>query len=383
MESRDDKLQAIFSALMLLVIISITISSCSQEKNANPEEPVFMNGADISVLPLLEDNGVLFSDEQGEADLFTILERHGFNSIRLKLWHTPTEPYNDLAHVKAMAQRIKAHDMHFMLDFHYSDWWADPQKQYKPAAWEELSFNLLRDSLYTYSKDVLHTLSAQGTQPGIVQIGNEIRPGLLWPDGRIDGEYDTPDQWDNLAALLTSARRGVLEGAADPSKTEIMIHFDNGGNNAICRKFFDSLAVRNVEYDLIGLSYYPKWHGPLDSLEANLADLNRRYGKPVMIVESAYPWTMEWADDQGNLWWTPDLAPGYEATVEGQVAYFENLRRIITNAPGGSGLYYWEPAWIAVEGLGTPWENATLFDFEGKALPALDAFTGHSTGEEE
>lgn len=382
MERQDDKLQNIVSALMLLLLIGLTISSCSKT-NSTAEEREFLNGADISVTPLLEDHGAVFSDEQGEADIFTILDRHGFNSIRLKLWHTPKEPYNDLAHVMAMAQRIKAQDMHFMLDFHYSDWWADPQKQYKPAAWEGLSFELLRDSLYTYSKDVLHALSAQGTQPGIVQIGNEIRPGMIWPDGRVDGEFNTAEQWNNLAALLASARKGVLDGAANPDDTQILIHFDNGGDNGLCRAFFDSLTVRGVEYDLIGLSYYPKWHGPLDSLEVNLADLHHRYNKPVLIVESAYPWTMEWADDQGNLWWTPDLAPGYEATPEGQTAYFENLRRIITNAPGGSGLYYWEPAWIAVEGVPTGWENATLFDFEGKALPALDAFAGHTTGEQE
>ena len=376
------RLKLMATVLTTALLALLLVAGCESVKRTPSAETLpFMNGADISVTPQLEDHGVVYSDDQGEADIFTILDRHGFNSIRLKIWHTPREAYNDLAHVKAMAQRIHAHDMYFMLDFHYSDWWADPQKQYKPAAWEELSFDLLQDSLYAYSRDVVHALDAQGTPPKLVQIGNEIRPGMLWPDGRVDGDFDTPAQWDNLAALLERARQGVLDGLTNPEGIEIVVHFDNGGNNTDCRKFYDSLKVRGVEFDIIGLSFYPKWHGTLDSLETNLADLSSRYSKDVMVVESAYPFTMGWNDDQGNIWgMEEDLHEGYAPTIEGQIAYFAELRRIVTSVPNGrgKGLYYWEPGMVSVEGVNSPWENVCLFDFDGKALPAMDAFTGQN-----
>ena len=355
--------------------------SCSSSKSGEKWHPGdFLNGADISSTPELEDRGVVYRDSLGEADIFTILDRHGFNSIRLKLWHTPKDGYNDLAHVAAMAKRIREHRMHFLLNFHYSDWWADPQKQITPAAWKDLDFATLKDSLYEYTRAVVRTLDEQGTPPQMVQIGNEIRPGMLWPLGEVDGKYDTAEQWDHLAELLAVARKGVYDGLKRLQDVKIMIHFDNGGNNAICRKFFDSLTVRDVQYDVIGLSFYPRWHGRLDSLESNLADLSKRYDKDVVVVESAYPFTLQWNDDQGNIMGSEtDLHEGYPATLEGQTEYFRELRRIVTSVPNGrgKGLYYWEPGLIAVKGGGSPWENVGLFDFTGNAVPAMDVFSGN------
>jgi arabinogalactan endo-1,4-beta-galactosidase len=370
------------SLIPLLTVV--LMNGCFSPAPDQGDTAEFLTGADLSSLPQLENHNAVFSDEEGEADAMTILHRHGFNSVRLKVWHTPKDPYNDLAGVAAMAKRVDALGMQFLLDFHYSDWWADPQKQYKPAAWDSLSFALLVDSVYAYTRAVVSTLDQQGTPPDMVQTGNEIRPGMLWPDGRVGGDYDTPEQWDKLAKLLIAARKGVYDGLSNPDDTRLMIHFDNGGNNTICRNFYDSLAVRGVEYDVIGLSFYPKWHGRLDSLEANLADLTARYEKDVAIVEAAYPFTLGWNDDQGNIWgMQEDLHEGYKPTVDGQAIYFAELRRIITSVPGnrGIGLYYWEPALTSADGYNSPWENACLFDFDGLALPAMDAFSGHWTPE--
>lgn len=364
---------------LLLPAVLLVASACGPE--ATPPEAAeapFVVGGDVSFLPQIEDHGGVYSDASGPRDLLALLKDHGFNAIRLKLWHTPAEPYNDLPRVLAMARRIDAAGMAFLLDLHYSDWWADPQKQVKPAAWGGLAFEALADSVHAYTRDVVRALADQGTPPAMVQIGNEIRPGLLWPDGRVDGEWDTPEQWDKLVALLRAGRRGVLDGspAAPPA---VLIHFDDGAKNDLGRHFFDRLAERAMEYDAIGLSFYPKWHGTLEQLRFNLADLSARYDKDVYVVETAYPWTFEWKDDAGNIMGTEaDLHAGYPPTVEGQSAFLRAVHETVRGVPGGrgKGIYYWAPEWIAVEGVPSAWENTTLFDFDGEALPSLDVFTG-------
>ncbi|MCL7976725.1 MAG: arabinogalactan endo-1,4-beta-galactosidase [marine benthic group bacterium] len=350
------------------------------DRAAYTELPEFLVGADISFLPELEDHGVVYSDADGEKDLLLLLRDHGFNAIRLKLWHSPETPYNTLDQVLGMARRIEDAGMLFLLDFHYSDSWADPQKQIKPAAWEGLPFGILADSVREYTRAVVEALARQGTPPEIVQIGNEIRPGLLWPEGRVDGEYDTPRQWDRLAMLLEAGILGTRGGSPD-SPPRIMIHFDNGAKNDMGRAFFDQLVERELDFDLIGLSFYPKWHGTLDELRYNLPDLASRYGKEIVVVETSYPWTMEWKDEAPNIMGTEeDLHPGYPPTKEGQVAFLTEVREAVQNVPGGrgAGVFYWAPEWVAVEGVDSHWENATLFDFEGRALPGLDAFAGEA-----
>lgn len=354
------------------------LAACAGLFQTEPAEPEFLIGGDISFLPEIEDHGGVYRDGEGEKDLLRLMKDHGFNAIRVKLWHTPDGPYNTLEQVKGMARRIDAAGMHFLLDIHYSDWWADPQKQVKPAAWNDLPFPVLVDSVYQYSRDVMASLQSQGTPPAMVQIGNEIRTGMLWPEGRVDGEFNTSEQWDRLVALLDAGRRGILDGAGN-QPPRIMIHFDNGAKNEMCRAFFDNLVNRGLEFDATGLSFYPKWHGSLEELAFNVPDLISRYGKDVYVVETAYPWTMEWSDEAGNIFGTEaDLHQGYPPTVDGQAAFLRDLREILQAVPGGQarGLYYWSPEWIAVEGVPSAWENAALFDFSGKALPGMDAFTG-------
>ena len=368
------------SRIVLPLVSLALLVGCTRSSPPEAEAPYFLIGGDISFLPEIEDHGGTYSDSGGAGDPVLLMREHGFNSIRLKLWHTPDGSYNTLDQVRKMAARIDAAGMHFLLDIHYSDWWADPQKQIKPAAWNGLSFETLVDSVYQYSHDVIASLRSQGTVPSMVQIGNEIRPGMLWPEGRVDGDYDTPEQWDRLVALLEAGRRGILDAAA-AERPQIMIHFDNGAKNEICRYFFDQLVERGLDFDVIGLSFYPKWHGTLDELRYNLADLTSRYDKDVYVVETAYPWTFDWRDEQGNILGSEaDLHEGYPPTVEGQSAFLSAVHDIVRNVPGGRGrgLYYWSPEWIAVEGVPSAWENATLFDFEGKMLPSMEAFTGRN-----
>jgi|GEM_PF-170892 len=342
----------------------------------------FVKGGDVSLIPQIEDLGGQYTVDGQPTDPLQILKDHGFTAIRLKLWHSPEEDYNTLEKVSAMARRIDSLGMQFMLDFHYSDTWADPGKQYKPEAWEGLPFETLVDSVYEYTKRVVRTLYDQGTTPDMVQIGNEIISGMLWDDGRVGGEYDTPAQWENLGDLVNAGIRGVEESCPVGDSVQIVIHIDRGGDNGGSRWFFDNLQAEGVDFDIIGQSFYPWWHGTLDDVRSNLNDLAVRYDKDIMVVETAYPWTLNGADNRGNIVGRANqLHEGYPASVNGQKAFLSDLMDIIRNVKNGrgKGIFYWAPTYISVQPLGSPWENLALFDFQGNALPSLDVFMADTT----
>jgi beta-galactosidase len=242
-----------------------------------------MMGADISFLPELENKGIRFSDRGVQKDAIQILKEHGFNYIRLRIFNDPAraEGYSpgkgfcDLEHTMQMAKRIRAAGMKFLLDFHYSDTWADPGKQFKPAAWKDKSFPELRQAVYEYTVSVLKALQGQGTEPDMVQVGNEINHGMIWPDGNIRHP-------DSLAQLIYEGIRGVRD--ATPT-VPVMLHMALGGQNDESHFFLDNMLSRGVAFDVIGLSYYPKWHGTLADLKYNVNDLAARYQKDVIIVE--------------------------------------------------------------------------------------------------
>lgn len=242
-----------------------------------------MLGADISFLPQLEQRGIRFSDKGVEKDAIQILKDHGFNYIRLRIFndpandsgYSPKKGFCNLDYTKQMAKRIKASGMKWLLDFHYSDTWADPGKQYKPAAWKGLSFTELKKALFDYTRQVMEELKAQGTTPDMVQIGNEINHGIVWPEGSVNNP-------DGLAQLINAGTAAVK--LVDP-KVVMMLHVALGGQNHESVHFIDQMLSRNVSFDVIGESYYPKWHGTLDDLRDNLNDLVSRYNKDVIVVE--------------------------------------------------------------------------------------------------
>jgi len=242
-----------------------------------------MIGADISFLPELEAKGTRFSDNGKEKDAIRLLKDHGFNYIRLRIFvnpadkkgYSPGKGFCGLDYTLGMAKRIREAGMKLLLDFHYSDYWADPQQQNRPAAWSGLDLKTLEDSVKTYTTRVLLALKHQGTMPAMVQVGNEINHGMLWPNGHIGN----PDQ---LAGLLKAGISGVE--AVDPAMP-VMIHLALGGQNQEAVFWLDNMIARGVRFDIIGLSYYPRWHGTLADLKANLSALRKRYNKPLAVAE--------------------------------------------------------------------------------------------------
>ncbi|MFH1689372.1 MAG: glycosyl hydrolase 53 family protein [Candidatus Eisenbacteria bacterium] len=332
-------------------------------------------GADLSFLPQLQSLGAEYSVDGAPGEPLGMFADHGFSLVRLRLWHTPAEPWHGLDATVAHAVAAKAAGHRLMLDLHYSDTWADPGHQSKPAAWEALAFPALVDSVYGYTNSVIGGFRDAGVLPDYVQIGNEITAGMLWDDGHVGGAWDTPQQWSQLGQLLAAGVSGVRDSLPEGEWPRIVIHVDSGGNNGACRWFFDGVTAEGVDFDVIGLSFYPWWHGTLGDLRANMHDLAARYGRRIMVVETAYPWTLEGNDSTGNFVdSSDDLHAGYDATPEGQEAFLTELMAIIESVPGGlgTGAAYWEPDYLTVPGgPGNPYENLTLFDFDGEALPAL------------
>jgi hypothetical protein len=240
-------------------------------------------GADISFLPQIEEHGSKFLENGVKKDAIGLLRDHGFNYIRLRIFVNPENekgyaPGKGFCGLKAtlnMAKRVKNAGMKLLLDFHYSDYWADPQQQFKPLAWNNLSYDILKDSVTQYTICVLKAMQQQGTMPDMVQVGNEINHGILWPDGHIGN----PDQ---LAGLLKAGINGVKYM---DEKIPVMMHLALGGQNKEAVFWLDNMLARGVEFDIIGLSYYARWHGTLDDLNDNLNDLAKRYHKPLNIVE--------------------------------------------------------------------------------------------------
>jgi beta-galactosidase len=245
-----------------------------------------MIGADISFLPELEAKGMKFKDKGVEKDAITILKEHGFNYVRLRIFHSPEKDsgyspkkgFCNLENTRQMARRIKAAGMKLLLDFHYSDYWADPEKQYKPEAWKNLSFPLLKDSVFEYTKRVMKELKDQGTLPDMVQVGNEINHGMIWPEGHIQN-------FDSLALLIDAGSKGVR--AIDAS-VPIMLHIALGGQQDETLFFFDNMLAKGLQFDVIGMSYYPKWHGTLDDLRNNLSNMAHRYEQDIIVVEYSH-----------------------------------------------------------------------------------------------
>ncbi|MGB7539656.1 MAG: glycosyl hydrolase 53 family protein, partial [Anaerolineales bacterium] len=295
---------------------------------------------------------------------------------------------NDLVKTVAIARRAKALGLKFFLDFHYSDWWADPSKQNKTKAWADLHGEALTAAVYDYTANVLRTLAKAGAMPDMVELGNEINGGILWPDGGTGGPASEGfGGYDGLANLLAAGAKAVRD--VDPNsgnaarRARIVLHLADGGDNALYKRVFDELTKRNVDFDVIGLSYYSYWHGTLNAFRNNMNDISARYGKDVVVAEAAYAWTLEDADSAPNLFKEGEQKPGgYKATLLGQATAIRDVIDAVNKVPKGRGLgiFYWEPEWYAVPGAGwqtgegDAWDNQALFDSKGNALPSLGVF---------
>ncbi len=361
----------------------------------------FIKGMDVSSLPELEKLGAVFYDKDGdERNLLSVLREYGTNAVRLRLWNNPYsaegEPYgagtNDLETVMEMAKRVQEHGMDILLNLHYSDFWADPGKQIKPKAWADFTGKRLESAVYDYTVAVLREFQREGIVLNMVQVGNELSNGLLWPDGK-------RPNYETIALLVNAGIHGVRD--IDPD-IPIMIHLDNGGNNELYQDWFDNYFANDGEdFDVIGLSYYPFWHGSLADLEYNMCDLAVRYGKELVVAEVSMGYTMEdyasyeklKPSRRKGMATKPELVAGieYPMTKQGQSDFMEDFMKRVSRVPNGlgKGFFYWEPAWIPVPGsgwateaslkymkdpgpCGNEWANQALFDYEGRPLPALD-----------
>jgi arabinogalactan endo-1,4-beta-galactosidase len=336
-------------------------------------------GADLSFMQQEQAAGTQFSDAGKAASPIQILRSHGANYVRMRLWLNPPPGYSNLASDLALARQVKAAGMKVYLDIHYSDFWADPQHQDTPAAWQGEDVTALATTVRGYTHDVISAFAAQGTPVDMVSIGNEIRNGMLWPVGQINWTADTG--WDNLATLLKAGVDGARSANPPHHQQLVMLHFDQGGNNADSTRFFDNLISRGVQFDVIGLSYYTFFHGPVTGLRDNVDKLATRFGKDIVIAEMQSAWTLANGDTTGNfVWQASQLEPGYPASAGGQLSLVNDILSILAQAPGGhgAGFFYWEPEWVPgvgwEPGAGTPNDNLTLFDFQGRALPSIGLF---------
>lgn len=367
------------TVLAAAAMAMLLLGGCSN--NGVHKDGDFIKGADISSLQAVEDYGGKFYDAKGrEKDVLSILKESGFNYLRLRIWNEPTlsfdkGDYCDLEHTVEVAKRIKKEGMKYLLNFHYSDWWADPENQRIPKAWEDMNAEEMAAALYDYTCHVLKTLDEAGAYPDIIQIGNEIGNGMLWDVGRYA-------ETENFTRFINSGIKAVRDTTPAGKDVQIMIHIEYGGSVDRSERFFDMITQNGVtDFDIIGLSYYPYWHGTVADLKDNINNLYAKYGKKVSVVEFAFPFTDETADDTPNIIDRERaLAAGFEPSVENQKLVTELVMNAIADCEGGMGVFYWEPAWLAVKGAGAvkgggnAWENQCLFDFNGNALDSITAF---------
>ncbi len=379
--------------LFVFVLFAFSFSACKSSNDDDQSDPAptppaafepdLLIGADLSFYPQLNTLGYQYFDENGlEIEMLSYLKSKGFELIRLRLWHSPGDAHSNLREVIDFSKQIKAQNMDILLDFHFSDSWADPGKQAVPAAWQGLDYNVIKDSVYQYTLQVMQLMKDQNTLPAIVQVGNETNSGFLWPYGKIEG--NSAESWQAYAGLVKESVKAIREIAG--SDSEIMMHF--AGVDA-APWFFNGLKEQQVDYDWVGLSWYPIWHTQdLTAMQNTLSQLIAATGKNLMIVETAYPFTLDWDDDQNNLCGLPEqLVEGYPATEKGQADIVSKLLDMLEELSSENtecGICYWAPEWVSREGgIGSSWENMCLFDFDHRALPVINEFDRNKAKEGE
>jgi len=353
-------------AIQLLISLML-VASCSQDddidKVPDNTNSTFISGVDISSYPEIALSNPTFYDFDGnQKDFFTILQTNGINTIRLKLWVNPVNEHSSFNEVKQFSKFLKGKGFKVWLTLHYSDTWADPGSQETPSAWKGLDFITLKDSVYNYTKKVVKEI-----EPNYIQIGNEINSGILHPYGNISNNFE------NFIKLIQTGVSAVRDNSKE---CEIILHFAGIEGS---EWFFNQ--VNPIDYDIIGLSYYPIWHGKsIDNLKSTMRILSETKNKKILIAETAYPFTLQWNDWTNNVVGQNDqlILPDYPATIEGQKKFIREIKSIVKSTKNGIGFCYWGAESIAWKGSqstnASSWENQALFDFSNKALPVLTEF---------
>lgn len=376
--------------------------------------PDFMRGFDASTVDFLEENGASYCDESGQRqDVFKILKDHGVNWVRLRIWHDSSKNDeagdNTLERTIRSAKRIKSQGMNFLLDFHYSDTWADPGSQRRPSAWDDTStIEELADRVHDYTKEIVLALKDEGCAPDMVQLGNEINQGFCTTlsDGSASpvpvSSWDNNDEGnENLAALLSAASSAVRE--VDPGIRR-MVHLASANVNGWTDLSWWFDRIDFDDYELIGLSWYPfENHGTLADLRTNISKLKKNYQKEVLVVETSWPWTFDKSgkDSWSNYVWCDKGVDALSRLVDAKNSALKNLsvkkwngkkcvdasvenQAVVlaavmeaTEMAGGCGVFYWGGDWICdPKGkVGNNWENQALFDLDGKCLPSMKIFS--------
>jgi arabinogalactan endo-1,4-beta-galactosidase len=354
--------------LLFLLPLFLLMICCSDDNNSDENEPIipednFIRAADMSFLPLIEsENTTYFNSNNQTENALTTLKNAGCNTIRIRLWKNPIDSQSSFNQVKTFAQRVKQAGMKVWLTIHFSDTWADPGQQSIPSEWENLSFINLKNEVISYTETIITEI-----QPDIIQIGNEINSGLMWPQGHL---INNENQCLELLNVACSTVR-----TQSPS-TKIMLHYAGIGAGATW--FFNKMT--SIPYDYIGLSYYPIWHGKnLSELSLTINSLGQSYNKKVMVAETSYPFTLGWNDWTNNVVGLQEqIIPAYPATPEGQKNYMVTIKNLIQQTESGIGFCYWGGEWVAFRGNessnGSSWENQALWDFDNKALPVMSVF---------
>lgn len=364
MVNKNLKMRFIF---IYLVLFLVSCSDDSGEEVVNPPEPdiptAFVNGADLSSLPMLDSKNIEFFNENNEkVEMLSYLKSNGLNTVRIRIWNHPEDVHSSFDEVKTFSKKVKSLGLKVWITVHYSDTWADPGNQAPPEKWKNIPYEDLKDSVYNYTAKIINEIN-----PDIIQIGNEINSGFLFPYGKIS---------DNEAQFIELLSEGVKAVKDHSNETKTMIHFAGLSGSDW---FFDK--VKSLDYDLIGLSYYPIWHGKsLSTLQSTLTNISEKYNKEIVIAETAYPFTVEWNDWTNNIVGLENqlILPEYPATESGQESFISTVKTIVEETPKGIGFCYWGGELVAFNGPeakdGSPWENQALFDFENKALPVIAVF---------
>ncbi|WP_373495027.1 arabinogalactan endo-beta-1,4-galactanase [Aquiflexum sp.] len=361
-----------------------------ESEKENGDRPDFYFGSDLSYVNQILDKGGVFKVNGSPENPYRLFAEHGNDLVRLRLWHNPTwtstiygdshSPiYNDLLDVEKALALSKEQGMKTMLDFQYSDIWADPGRQDIPAAWKDIvDIEVLKDSVYQYTFKTLNYLDQKGLMPEFVQIGNETNCGMMYTQASegFPKLNVCEGNWSNFRAIVNAAIAAIRDASA---RKEIKIIF-HVADPVHVDWWFSNLTSGGLvsDFDILGFSYYPIWHTgvPLNLLSQKVSEFKSKFNKDIMMLETAYPWTAEGNDNYTNLFGGQDPLAGYSFSKSGQLAIMKKMTQDLKNA-GAMGIIYWEPAWISspmkdLWGTGSSWENCTFFDFTGNLHEGID-----------